>query len=280
MGSTKLSRGDSLILQEGTEISLPFVEETLQLCASPLALFSFDWFPCRSTCCEGYRIAFIAAGGGTAVRYVLRWAPEEAGSALSDSFVAGMPAEDLRRLELNFSLECQIGQGAHATVWKARHRKSGNLVAIKAIDKRQWVLKTGRDESALRTEVEILQRCRHANIVRLWKEIDTPRMLHLVLEFLDGGSLMDKIAERGAFPEIFARGIFEQVATAVQYLHDEMDCSHRDLKPENILMRRHVERGGKRCVFEEFALYSRRGVKEDRPELLLLRLLPNSTGTK
>ncbi|KAH9747992.1 CBL-interacting serine/threonine-protein kinase 23 [Citrus sinensis] len=59
--------------------------------------------------------------------------------------------------------------------------------------------------------------------------------IYIVLEFVTGGELFDKIASRGRLKEDEARKYFQQLINAVDYCHSRGVC-HRDLKPENLLL--------------------------------------------
>jgi calcium/calmodulin-dependent protein kinase I len=63
---------------------------------------------------------------------------------------------------------------------------------------------------------------------------DTPEKLYLVLDYVEGGELFDRIVDEGNFTERDASRIVRQMTEAIQYLHDR-NIVHRDLKPENIL---------------------------------------------
>merc|ERR550539_1735664 len=105
--------------------------------------------------------------------------------------------------------------------------------AVKIIDKKNL----GQNElKNLDRESHILAKADHPNCVRLLEIFDTKNRLYLVQELCKGGELFDAItkSKEGAFTEQRAAGVVRQVASALQYLH-EQGIAHRDLKPENIL---------------------------------------------
>ena len=65
---------------------------------------------------------------------------------------------------------------------------------------------------------------------------DTPEKLYLVLDYVEGGELFDRIVDEGNFTEKDASRIMKQMTEAIQYLH-EHNIVHRDLKPENLLFK-------------------------------------------
>jgi serine/threonine protein kinase len=59
--------------------------------------------------------------------------------------------------------------------------------------------------------------------------VDTPHALYIILEFMGGGELFDRVKSSGRLNEREAKLIFYQLAQAVKYLHDSR-ITHRDLK--------------------------------------------------
>ncbi|CAL8263401.1 unnamed protein product [Merluccius merluccius] len=125
-----------------------------------------------------------------------------------------------------------LGRGHFAVVKLARHVSTGQLVAIKMIDKTKL---DGMATSHLLQEVRCMRLVQHPNVVRLYEAIDTPTTLHLVMELAEGGDLYDYILRHeGGVAERAAKRHFAQMARAVAYCH-RLHVVHRDLKPENVV---------------------------------------------
>ena len=67
---------------------------------------------------------------------------------------------------------------------------------------------------------------------------ETPDAFYLVMEFVEGGELFDKLVADGAQSEGRASEVTRQVADAVAFLHAQGLC-HADIKPENLLLTSH-----------------------------------------
>lgn len=126
-----------------------------------------------------------------------------------------------------------LGQGSFATVKQATDRKdqSGEKFAVKIINKTAL---TDEDEKALDTEVLILEKMQHTNVVRLKEVYDCPTKFYMVMELCTGGELFDRIVKKAVYTEDEARKCVLQMADALEYCHAQ-DIVHRDIKPENLL---------------------------------------------
>lgn len=124
-----------------------------------------------------------------------------------------------------------LGQGSFATVRLCTHRTEGTKWAIKII-KRKSMEKD--DEIAIATEINILQKVDHPNIVKLKEVYDCKSEMYIVMEVMYGGELFDRIVQKEHYSEMEAKKVFRQMLAAVKYCHD-MGVVHRDLKPENLL---------------------------------------------
>uniref|UniRef100_A0A8C3Y768 Calcium/calmodulin dependent protein kinase IV n=1 Tax=Catharus ustulatus TaxID=91951 RepID=A0A8C3Y768_CATUS len=90
------------------------------------------------------------------------------------------------------------------------------------------------DKKIVRTEIGVLLRLSHPNIIKLKEIFETPTEISLVLELVTGGELFDRIVEKGYYSERDAADAVKQILEAVSYLHAN-GIVHRDLKPENLL---------------------------------------------
>ena len=115
----------------------------------------------------------------------------------------------------------------------------------------------------IETEVKILSRIDHPNIVKLYEKFEFDGKIYLVMELyvsyvilyptfltaysvyrVTGGELFDEIVGRGSIPEREAAQIIEKILHAISYLH-KRGIVHRDLKPENLLL---SEKSGSACI--------------------------------
>ncbi|MBN3298228.1 SNF related kinase b [Amia ocellicauda] len=131
-----------------------------------------------------------------------------------------------------YDLDRTLGKGHFAVVKLARHVFTGQLVAVKVIDK------TKLDSLAaghLLQEVRCMKLVQHPNVVRLYEVIDTQTKLYLILELGDGGDMYDYIMRHeGGVSEAQAKVHFAQIVRAISYCH-RLHVVHRDLKPENVV---------------------------------------------
>jgi len=123
-----------------------------------------------------------------------------------------------------------LGTGNFSKVILGTHKRTGEKFAIKVIERKEV------DGSRLKTEVEIMKKVNHPNIISLKEVYDSdPTKLYLVMELVTGGELFNKIVEIGSYSEKIAKGLVKQIVSAVKYLHD-LNIAHRDIKPTNLLL--------------------------------------------
>jgi len=140
----------------------------------------------------------------------------------------------MAKIEEIYDVKDDLGKGAFSVVKLAISKKTGEKVAVKIIDKK--AASTEQDEKRLKTEVEILKKVKHPNVVCLKDMFETSEKLCLVMELVTGGELFDKIVEKGQYSERDASVIVQKILSAVEYLHS-INIAHRDLKPENLLLK-------------------------------------------
>uniref|UniRef100_A0A672TQ15 Calcium/calmodulin-dependent protein kinase type IV n=1 Tax=Strigops habroptila TaxID=2489341 RepID=A0A672TQ15_STRHB len=146
------------------------------------------------------------------------------GSAVPDYWIDGSNKDTLAHY---FELESELGRGATSIVYRCRQKGTQKPYAVK-------MLKKTVDKKIVRTEIGVLLRLSHPNIIKLKEIFETPTEISLVLELVTGGELFDRIVEKGYYSERDAADAVKQILEAVAYLHAN-GIVHRDLKPENLL---------------------------------------------
>lgn len=141
---------------------------------------------------------------------------------------------DTRRLEGLYELMSTVGEGAFGIVHSARHRRTGEIVAIKAIDHDKV-----KEKEALQSEVEFLKVADHPNVIRYYETLEDEHHHYLVMEMCSGGALSEHIRSwhddhgPGIHETDIAR-IVVQMLRGLAYCHAH-SIVHRDVKPQNFL---------------------------------------------
>jgi serine/threonine protein kinase len=143
-----------------------------------------------------------------------------------------LPTQKLLKLR-DYEVLDKIGAGGHAAVYKARSRASGELVALKvplpAVADNPVLLKRFQEEFRVGSTL------RHPALVRALDFCQEGATYYLVMEFVDGFDLSQRLEQSGPLPEGEAVGIIVQIARALHEAHRH-GIIHRDVKPDNILL--------------------------------------------
>ena len=126
-----------------------------------------------------------------------------------------------------------LGEGTFGKVKYAVNSETNEQVAIKILSKAQ--IQQQNMGAQIKKEITIMKKVAHANVVELKEVLASKSNIFLVLEFIQGGELFDKIVRAGRFNEQVARKYFRQLVGAIAYCHKQ-GVVHRDLKPENLLL--------------------------------------------
>jgi serine/threonine protein kinase len=150
------------------------------------------------------------------------------------SVVPSINAEYTREL---FKFGSVLGKGLSAVVYKCTRRSTGEKFACKVILKDEKM----NDSLSMSTELEIMKRLRHVNVVRMYELFESPDCAGIVMELVAGGDLYEFIKGTQGLEETLAADIFQQILAGIIHLHS-MGVVHRDLKPENILLQAEEDR--------------------------------------
>ncbi|CAB9523201.1 MAP kinase-activated protein kinase 2 (Fragment) [Seminavis robusta] len=154
-------------------------------------------------------------------------AEEESSYAFDDSKNGKTFAE-------TYVLDKDLGRGAFSVVKVGHHQqKTGESFAIKIITKAEMY---DFDKECLKNELAVMKRLpAHDHIVQLYDVFDETDFVHLILEKVDGGELLDRLINKENYTECEARDLCKIVMEAMTHCHKNK-VAHRDIKPENILM--------------------------------------------
>ena len=126
-----------------------------------------------------------------------------------------------------------IGEGGMATVYEAEHEMLGTKVAIKTLNP---ILSANTQiKERFRNEAKLMASLDHPNITKVIDFNEQPHQLSIIMEYLNGEDLNDKIKRNGALSEKDTVEVFSQTLSAFQYAH-EKGIVHRDIKPSNIFI--------------------------------------------
>ena len=135
----------------------------------------------------------------------------------------------------------EIGKGKFGVVNLGIHKKTGQRVAIKILDKEK--IKTIKEKELVRIEIGILKVCHHPNIVRFLGHLEDKDFIYIITEYIEGGTLEQYFKKmKFNFSEKQAKNILNQIAKGIKYLH-QYGIVHRDLKPNNIMITKQNEYG-------------------------------------
>ncbi|MBA4187962.1 MAG: hypothetical protein C0467_08075 [Planctomycetaceae bacterium] len=132
-----------------------------------------------------------------------------------------------------YQITGELGRGGMGVVYKAQHLRLNRTVAIK------MMLRSGgaadlRAVSRFLIEAEAMASIKHPHVVQVYEFGEREKSPFLVLEYLPGGSLTDRLTNGTRMKPLEAAKLIGQVARAAAAIHSA-NIVHRDLKPGNIL---------------------------------------------
>ncbi|XP_071656912.1 myotonin-protein kinase isoform X2 [Patagioenas fasciata] len=151
--------------------------------------------------------------------------------------------QELQLQRSDFEILKVIGRGAFSEVAVVRMKESGQIYAMKIMNK--WDMLRRGEVSCFREEREVLARGDQRWITRLHFAFQDPQCLYLVMEYYVGGDLLTLLSKFGdRLPLPMARFYLAELVMAIDSVH-RLGYVHRDIKPDNILLDRqgHVRLG-------------------------------------
>ena len=126
-----------------------------------------------------------------------------------------------------------LGLGGMAVVFECRDLYSKDIVALKIL--KEELLDDKAMVEEFKRELKATVQMRHPNIMQIYNEGVWNNRPYLVLEYLEGQTLLDKIEYYTKFAPIEACEIMLQLLDAISYTH-EHQIIHRDIKPQNVFL--------------------------------------------
>jgi serine/threonine protein kinase len=132
-----------------------------------------------------------------------------------------------------FELLQVIGRGANAIVYKARHKPTGKIVAVKVLPQLRGLEPEAFER--FNREFTVIHRLQHRHLVRSVLFGEDRGLNYVILEFVPGHNLEQRVKQHGCLSLEDTAAIFVQIADGLRHLHANR-ILHRDIKPSNIFL--------------------------------------------
>jgi len=148
-----------------------------------------------------------------------------------------------------YTIEREIGDGGFGITYLAL-KKNGQKVVVKTLnDKVQQRPDFAKLQEDFLNEALRLAKCPHPHIAKVGQIFQEGPLWCMVMDYIDGGNLADRVVQKGILPEDEALLYIEQIGAALTVVHQQ-GLLHRDIKPQNIMLRK----GTKEAVLIDFGI--------------------------
>ncbi|XP_032847861.1 myosin light chain kinase family member 4 isoform X2 [Tyto alba] len=142
-----------------------------------------------------------------------------------------------------------LGGGRFGQVHKCEEKATGLKLAAKIIK-----AKGPKQKDEVKNEINVMNQLNHVNLIQLYDAFESKNDIVLVMEYVEGGELFDRIIDENCnLTEMDTILFIKQICEGIQYMH-QMYILHLDLKPENILC---VNRAANQIKIIDFGLARR-----------------------
>ena len=136
-----------------------------------------------------------------------------------------------------YEIQTMIGVGGMSKVYLAMDRHLNKLWAVKEISKNAVVNKEVVAQSAI-DEANMIKKLDHVALPRIVDILEDRDVIYVIMDYIEGTSLMDELDQRGAQPQDTVIYWAKQLCEVLDYLHTQNPpIIYRDLKPGNIMMK-------------------------------------------
>ena len=138
----------------------------------------------------------------------------------------------------DYILDKSLGKGSFGEVFLTKKENCSKLYATKKIPLTH--LKNKEFEKYINNEIKIMKKLDHENVIKLYDFYQTSNNLYLIMDYINGGSLSEYLAEYklkkgSAFPQKIIQYFVKQIVQGLIYIHSK-NIIHRDIKLDNILI--------------------------------------------
>ncbi|XP_035526208.1 myosin light chain kinase 2, skeletal/cardiac muscle isoform X2 [Morone saxatilis] len=162
-----------------------------------------------------------------AERYFIDTTPPPA-APFNHRIVSAKPNQIINFYTINW--QEVLGGGRFGQVHKCVENSSGLTLAAKVIKARSL-----KEKEVVKNEIQVMNNLDHASLIQLYAAYESRNDIILVLEYVGGGELFDRIIDENyTLMELDAVVFIRQICEGLQHMH-KMYVLHLDLKPENIL---------------------------------------------
>jgi NIMA (never in mitosis gene a)-related kinase len=148
---------------------------------------------------------------------------------------------ELEDHEKSFQFVKTVGRGSFGVASLYKRINDEVFVVLKQINLAD-ITRTEREMAM--NEVEVFSRLKHPNVISYYSSFIRGEVLYIEMEYADEGNLAQVINDSTEhLPERYVLNVFEQMTSAISYMHSE-NILHRDLKTANVFLKRGIVKIG------------------------------------